>query len=119
MLSISSQIDGSTLRSPHVDDEPASRTLAEGANQISRSFSGPSKGNVILQEICESDDLYALRFLFPMARRFLARMPLFRAPALLPTFRPLRPSQLPLTRTPRVSDSRLFHHFPARLSSSP
>ncbi|KAJ7209522.1 hypothetical protein GGX14DRAFT_630531 [Mycena pura] len=54
-----------------------------------------------------------------MARRFLARMPLFRAPALLPTFRPLRPSQLPLTRTPRVSDSRLFHHFPARLSSSP
>jgi len=54
-----------------------------------------------------------------MVRRFLARMPLLRSPALLPLFRPLRPSHLPLTYTPRASNSRLFNHFPARLTASP
>ncbi|KAJ7188402.1 hypothetical protein C8R46DRAFT_878165 [Mycena filopes] len=51
--------------------------------------------------------------------RFLARMPLLRslrAPALLP-----RPNYyLPLTHTPRApTNSRLFSHFPARLTASP
>ncbi|KAJ7497157.1 hypothetical protein FB451DRAFT_219513 [Mycena latifolia] len=57
-----------------------------------------------------------------MVRRFLARMPLsayLRSPAILPLFRPLRPSQLPLTSAPRASTSRLFNHFPARLTASP
>ncbi|KAJ7925151.1 hypothetical protein B0H13DRAFT_1600678 [Mycena leptocephala] len=54
-----------------------------------------------------------------MVRRFFARMPLLRSPAILPTFRPLRPNHLPLTNTPRVSNSRLFNHFPARLTASP
>ncbi|KAJ7124879.1 hypothetical protein C8R44DRAFT_619013 [Mycena epipterygia] len=54
-----------------------------------------------------------------MVRRFLARLPLLRAQTLLPTFRPLRPSQLPLTYAPRASNSsRLFNHFPARLTAS-
>ncbi|KAJ7287706.1 hypothetical protein C8J57DRAFT_1049191 [Mycena rebaudengoi] len=53
-----------------------------------------------------------------MVRRFFARMPLLRTPALLPSFRPLRPGQLPLTQTPRTSTSRLFNHFPARLASA-
>ncbi|KAJ7622819.1 hypothetical protein DFH06DRAFT_1482020 [Mycena polygramma] len=54
-----------------------------------------------------------------MVRRFLARIPLLRSPALLPTFRPLRPLHAPLTNTPRLSNSRFFNHFPARLSASP
>ncbi|KAJ7713946.1 hypothetical protein DFH07DRAFT_383033 [Mycena maculata] len=54
-----------------------------------------------------------------MVRRFLGRMPLLRAQAILPTFRPLRPTQLPLTHAPRASHSRLFNHFPARLTASP
>ncbi|KAJ6557182.1 hypothetical protein B0H10DRAFT_1846836 [Mycena sp. CBHHK59/15] len=54
-----------------------------------------------------------------MVRRFFARMPLLRSPAILPTFRPLRPSQLPLTHSPRSTNSRLFSHFPARLTASP
>ncbi|KAJ7132887.1 hypothetical protein C8R43DRAFT_1073488 [Mycena crocata] len=54
-----------------------------------------------------------------MVRRFLARMPLLRTTTILPTFRPLRPSHLPLTSTPRTSHSRLFNHFPARLTASP
>ncbi|KAJ7502746.1 hypothetical protein B0H11DRAFT_1986164 [Mycena galericulata] len=54
-----------------------------------------------------------------MVRRFFARMPLLRSQALLPTFRPLRPNQLPLTYAPRASHSRLFNHFPARLTASP
>ncbi|KAF7362016.1 Peptide alpha-n-acetyltransferase [Mycena venus] len=46
----------------------------------------------------------------------LLRMPLLRSPTILPTF---RPHHAPLTNTPRVSNSRLFNHFPARLTSSP
>ncbi|KAJ6499438.1 hypothetical protein C8R45DRAFT_821149 [Mycena sanguinolenta] len=56
-----------------------------------------------------------------MVRRFLARMPLriplLRSPAILPTFRPHPVG--PLTNAPRASGSRLFNHFPARLTSSP
>ncbi|KAJ7647468.1 hypothetical protein FB45DRAFT_734422 [Roridomyces roridus] len=54
-----------------------------------------------------------------IVRRFLARMPLLRGQSLLPTFRPLHPTQLPLTNAPRASRSRLFTHFPARLTASP
>ncbi|KAK7057313.1 peptide alpha-n-acetyltransferase [Favolaschia claudopus] len=54
-----------------------------------------------------------------IVRRFFARIgvPLLRSPAILPTFRPHRIT--PLTNTPRPSNSRLFNHFPARLTSSP
>ncbi|KAF8210077.1 hypothetical protein K438DRAFT_1808978 [Mycena galopus ATCC 62051] len=56
-----------------------------------------------------------------MVRRFFARMPLLRmpllrSPTILPTF---RPHHAPLTNASRVSHSRLFNHFPARLTSSP
>lgn len=59
-----------------------------------------------------------------MVRSFLPRFPLLRAIAprasspLLPTTR-VRPLASTLTNTPRQATSRLFHHFPARLTNSP
>jgi hypothetical protein len=59
-----------------------------------------------------------------MVRSFLPRFPLLRALAprvsspLLPTTRG-RPLPPKLISTPRQTNSRLFHHFPARLTNSP
>lgn len=61
-----------------------------------------------------------------MVRSFLPRFPLLRAiiprasAPLLPTTRLRQPSSsAPLTNSPRPTPSRFFHHFPARLNSSP
>ncbi|KAJ7072483.1 hypothetical protein C8F01DRAFT_1216128 [Mycena amicta] len=55
--------------------------------------------------------------LFPRRLFTFARIPVLRGPSLLPTFRPS--PRLPLTHAPRATQSRLFQHFPARLSASP
>ncbi|KAH7922371.1 hypothetical protein BV22DRAFT_1037551 [Leucogyrophana mollusca] len=58
-----------------------------------------------------------------MLRRVLPRFPLFRASApILPMASRLAARPIPtvsLTGAPRFSNSRLFHHFPARLASPP
>jgi hypothetical protein len=62
-----------------------------------------------------------------MVRRFLPRFPFLRtlvpriSAPLLPTARLRQPpsSVTSLTNSPRSQNSRLFHHFPARLTSSP
>ncbi|KAH7908416.1 hypothetical protein BJ138DRAFT_1157660 [Hygrophoropsis aurantiaca] len=58
-----------------------------------------------------------------MLRRVLPRFPLFRVSApILPMASRLAARPMPavsLNATPRLSNSRLFQHFPARLTSSP